>query len=71
MTSDKALSSVVAYVTPTHGVIESNPGEVKILFFHAVTMLLFYIIQRIIIPMFYIFQKSKQYITAWPYCKWR
>jgi hypothetical protein len=35
-----------------HAVIGSNAGEVRNFFFHAAAMLLFYIIQRIIIPNF-------------------
>jgi hypothetical protein len=50
----RCFSSVVAYCTPMLGVIISNPGQFNF-FFHAATMLLFYIVQTIITPKFCIF----------------
>jgi hypothetical protein len=41
-----------------YGVMGSNPGQVKTCcFFHAAAMLLFYMIQKITVPKFYIFRK--------------
>jgi hypothetical protein len=39
----KARQFVVAYWTRTHEDMESNPGQIKTVFFHAAVMLLFYI----------------------------
>jgi hypothetical protein len=41
-----------------HGVMGLNPGQVIFFFFHAGTMLLFYITQRITVPKFHNSQKS-------------
>jgi hypothetical protein len=52
------ISFVVAYWSRTHVIMGSNPRQVLLSFFHAATMLLFYIIQWIAMPKFCIFQKS-------------
>jgi hypothetical protein len=51
------VSSMVAYRTCVLGVMDQNLVKSNI-FFPAATMLLFYIVQRITIPKFCIFQKS-------------
>jgi hypothetical protein len=56
----RRISFVVAYGTPTQGVMGLNRVQVKTCFFHSVAMFLFYIIQRITIPKFCI---SRKYIT--------
>jgi hypothetical protein len=48
---------MVAYWTRTQGVIGRILVKSNIFFFHAATMLLFYIVQRIIIQIFCIFPK--------------
>jgi hypothetical protein len=52
------VSSVAVYGTRTHGVMGSNPGEIKTFFFHAAAMLLFYRTQIITTPKCCIFRKN-------------
>jgi hypothetical protein len=62
---------MVAHWTRTHEFMRSNSSEVKI-FFPAATMLLFYIIQRIVLRSFVFSENLQPYFTIWwPYCKWR